>query len=164
MRCLSAGESRTNNAVFSAASANSRVAHRLDLRAGQHLLQRQADFLTDLARDQLVVAGQDLDRDTVLLKSADRRRGGFLGRIEEGDVAFQGQVVFVVLVVCGFGIEVAIGDGQDAETIGGQFVILLLEIFEQELIHRIDFLFQLEMRATVEDRLRRALANQTMFT
>ena len=75
------------------------------------MFERQADFFTDLARNQLVVTGKHFDRDAVLLKSGDSRCGRLLRRIEERDVAFQDKVVFVVLAIRGLGIAVAVGNG-----------------------------------------------------
>ena len=70
------------------------------------MFQRQADFFTDLARNQLVVTGEHFDRDAVLLKSGDSRRGGFFRRVEERHVALQDEVVLVVLAIRGLGIAV----------------------------------------------------------
>ncbi len=51
----------------------------------------QAHVLADLARHQIIVAGEDLDRHPIVLQGGDSLAGGFLGRIEEGDVTFQNQ-------------------------------------------------------------------------
>ena len=75
------------------------------------MFQGQADFFTDFARNQLVVTGEHFDCDAVLLKSGYSRRRGFLRRIEECYVAFQDKVVFVVFVIRGLGIPIAIGEG-----------------------------------------------------
>ena len=68
IRCLCAGETRANSVVFSAASASCVVGHLLDLVAQQHELGRQPDLFADLAGHQVVVAGDDLDRDAVALQ------------------------------------------------------------------------------------------------
>ena len=103
------------------------VGHLLDLAAEQHELGGQPDLLADLAGDQIVVAGDDLDRDAVALQGLDGRRGGLLGRIEEGDIAVQDQVALVGLGV-GRGVarddaarrDVLAGDGQHAEAVGAR--------------------------------------------
>ena len=71
------------------------VAHRFDLRAQQDLVCGQADLTADMSRHDLVVARQHLDSDAVLGERLQRWRGGFLGRVQEGDVACQGQLSFV---------------------------------------------------------------------
>ena len=73
------------------------VRHGFHLGAQQHAIRRQPDFLADLAADQLVVAGEDLDRDAVVLQRRDGRGRGILGRVEKGHVAHQDQVALVVL-------------------------------------------------------------------
>ncbi len=134
MRCLCAGETRANSVVFYRRVGKLVVGHLLDVAAEQHELGGQPDFFADLASDQIVVAGDDLDGDAVALQGLDRRRGGLLGRIEEGDIAVQDQVAFVGLGV-GRGVarddtarrDVLAGDRQHAETIGRKLFVLLLE-------------------------------------
>ena len=63
------------------------IGHGFDLPAQQHAVGGQADLLADLAAYQLVVAGEGLDRDAVVLQGQDGRGRGFLGRVEESDVA-----------------------------------------------------------------------------
>ena len=71
------------------------VGHRLDRTAEQQPRGIQADVPAHLAGDQLVVAGEDLDRDAVGAEGGDRRGGRLLGRVEEGDESAQDHVVFV---------------------------------------------------------------------
>ena len=71
IRCLCAGETPGEQRRASRRpSASSLVGHPLDVGAEQHAVGREADLLADLARDQLVVAGDDLDRDAVRLQRA----------------------------------------------------------------------------------------------
>ena len=82
----------------------------------------------DLAGDDVVVAGQDLHRDAGAAERGDRGAGALLGRIEEGDVAEQGQVALVgdrIDVACGIG-DLLVGDGDDAEAVGVERARLLL--------------------------------------
>ncbi len=73
-----------------------RVAHRLNLRAEQELLYRQAHFLADECGDDLVVAGEDLDVHAQMVELLQRLRSGVLGRVEEGQEAQQDQVGLIL--------------------------------------------------------------------
>src|SRR5262245_1861957 len=100
----------------------------------------------------------------MLLKSRDRGRSRILGRIKEREITFEDKIVFVIFIVRGFRTQIAIGECQDAKAIGRQLVVLLLEIPDQELVHRVNFSLQLESSAAAEDRLRSAFADQPMLT
>ena len=67
----------------------------IDLVAQQDVLGRQANLAAHVSGYRVVVAGQNLDRDPVLLQRGDGRRGAVLGRVQEGDVANQHQVGFI---------------------------------------------------------------------
>ena len=136
------------------------VGHGFHLRAQQHAIGRQPDFLADLAADQLVVAGEDFDRHAVVLQRQDGGGRGILGRIEEGHVAHQHQVAFVVLGIGGLRLDVLVGDRQHAEAVGAEFVAVLLQFRDQQRIDRVDFSLQLEAVAALEHGLRGALADQ----
>ena len=138
------------------------VGHGLDLRAQEHAIGGQPDLVADLAADQLVVAGEHLHRHAVVLQRQDRGGGRLLGRIEEGDVALEHQLALVVLRVGRPPLEVPVGDRQHAEAVGAQLVVLLLEFRDQQRVDGIDLPVQLEGAAALEDRLRRALADQAM--
>ena len=69
-----------------------RVAHALHVRAEQDTVRLQAHLPADLGRHQFVVAGQHLDRHAMLGQRLQGRRGGLLRRVEERDVADQGQI------------------------------------------------------------------------
>ena len=66
-----------------------RVVHASRCRAPSSDVRRRPGRLRwqILRGDQLVVAGEDLHRDAVVVQRRERRGGRFLGRIEEGDVA-----------------------------------------------------------------------------
>ena len=60
--------------------------HGLDLAAENDFFRTDADFVANFARDQVVVAGENLDGDTVLAKNLDGFGGGVLGWVEESQV------------------------------------------------------------------------------
>ncbi len=96
------------------------VVHVLDVLAKQRQARLQSDLAADLAGDDRVVAGQDLDGDTDLAQGGNRRAGGFLRRIEEGQEAADHQFAFIrsLVLVLALGLEdIAGGDQQDAETV-----------------------------------------------
>ena len=63
----------------------------LDFRAGQHADHRKAEFTADMLGHQFIVAGNDLDRDSVGGQSRQGRLGALLGWIEEGGEARKDQ-------------------------------------------------------------------------
>ena len=93
----------------------------------------EAHVLADLARDDVIVAGQNLDRNAGLAESGDGAGGAVLRRIEKGDIAEQGQSGFV-----GDGEDVLlarnllIGDGDDAKAVGVEPRGLLLAPLRDE--------------------------------
>ena len=136
------------------------VVHGLDLGAQQDAIGREAHFLANLAADQLVVAGEDLDGHAVVFQRRNRRRRGVLGRIEEGHVAHQHQVAFVVAGIGGLRLDVAVGDRQHAEAVGAELVAVFLQLRDQQRIDRIDLALQLEAVAALEHGFGRAFADQ----
>ena len=68
---------------------------RRDLAAENDAVHRQADFVADLARDDVVVAGQDLHLHAAGLQRRERGGAGLLRRIEKRDVAEQREVGLV---------------------------------------------------------------------
>ena len=88
----------------------------------------QAHLVADLAGDEIVVAGQYFHDDAVLLQRGDGLGGGFLGRIQKGDVALENQVRFVRLGIGGALVHFLGRDGQDAETVGAQVIVFLDQI------------------------------------
>ena len=96
-----------------------RVAQRLDVAAENDALDRQPDLAADLAGDDLVVAGENLDLDAVRGQRRDRRAGALLGRIEKGDVAraASGRTRRRAVGLLGVG-ELLVGDGDHAEAVG----------------------------------------------
>ena len=67
--CLCAGETRANRVVVLAASASCSSVICLDLGAEQDDPDVEPDLLAHLARDELVVTRDHLDRDAVRLSS-----------------------------------------------------------------------------------------------
>ena len=144
----------------STASASCASGHRLDLAAEQDFFRINADFGADLARDEVVVAGQHFDGDAVLAQRGDGFGGGVLGRIEEGEIAGQDQIAFVGLGVGGLLLHFLGGHGQHAKAVLAQVVDLLDEVADQNRLHRENLAFALEMGALGEDGFRRALGQQ----
>ena len=72
------------------------VAHRLDLWADEVLFHFDTDLAADIARDNVVVTGQDLDGDTVRIERLDRLGRAILRRIEKRDEAHQREILLVV--------------------------------------------------------------------
>ena len=72
------------------------LAHRFDLRPEQDFVHRQPDLFADVGRDDVIVAGQNLDVHIQSMKLLQGLGGGLLGRVEEGHEPQQGQVGFVL--------------------------------------------------------------------
>ena len=103
------------------------------------------DLAADLAGDDVVVAGQDLDPNPGAGQRRDRNAGALLWRIEEGDIAEQDQVAFVPDVITrpGFG-DLLISDGDHPKPIGVEARSLLLHLDDMArvepshvIVHRI---------------------------
>ena len=144
IRCLCAGESRAKRVAFSAASASSAsdMVSTCPPRSTRSVASPTS--LADFAADQFVVAGEDLDRDAVVLQRQDGGGRGFLGRIEEGDIALEDQFVFVVLRVGRPPLHVPVRNGQHAEAVGAEFVALFLQLGDHQRVDGIDLPLQLE--------------------
>src|SRR6516162_8426682 len=70
----------------SRASREFLVGHLVEIAAGQHIICHHTDLAADLARDDVVVTGQDLYLDARARQRCDRDPGAFLGRVEKGDI------------------------------------------------------------------------------
>src|ERR1019366_2118957 len=82
----------------------------------------QPDIATDLTRDEVVIAGQNLDRDSVRRERLERGGGTVLRRIEEGNKPGEDQVRLVAHRVRPMTwIEVPVRDGADAKAILVEF-------------------------------------------
>src|ERR1017187_8710365 len=57
--------------------------------AKNDMIDRQADVVTDLARNDVVVPGQDLHLHATSFQGGDGRSGGLFWRVEECDIAKQ---------------------------------------------------------------------------
>src|ERR1035438_3553373 len=73
------------------------IGHFLDVRAQQHGIGRKSHVLAHLAADQIVVAGENLNSDAMLVKGLDGRSRGVLGRVQKRDVPFEHKVAFIIL-------------------------------------------------------------------
>ena len=69
------------------------VRERAQLLARQHALDRQADLTGDMKRDELVVAGDHLERHALASELGDRVADPRLGRVAEQDHALEDEVV-----------------------------------------------------------------------
>jgi hypothetical protein len=147
------------------------VGHFFDGVAEQDDRGVEADVSADLARDELVVARDDLDRHAVSLERADRLARALLGRIEERDVSLKNEIVLVGFPV-GRGVagdrpvgrRVAGGDGEDAEPLGAQALVLLLELLDVGVVHRIEDAVEHEADALREDGFGGALRDDAILS
>ena len=144
-----------------------RVGHALDLRSEQYLVGGQADLAAHASGDEPVVTGQHLDLDAVRGQRLQRRRGRFLRRVEEGDVADQRQIGLVGDRVGGLaGRKFLHGHRDDTQTFLVEFARDLLHAGQDGRVER-----HLVRTVTVVDAhagayrqhlLERALADQLM--
>ena len=140
-----------------------RVGHVFDRAAKQNLARWQAHFVADFAGDKVVVARQHFHDDAVLLQRGNGLGGGFLGRIQKGDVPFENQVRFVRFGVGGALVHLFVGHGQDPETVGAQVIVFLHQIAHQNRFHRKTFPFGFELAAAAENRFGRALGQNLVI-
>src|SRR6516162_4446581 len=105
----------------------------------------EADLAADLASNDHVVAGQDLDRDPMLAQRGDCRSRSLLRRIEKGEEALHDKGLLVVLRILLLGIaqwKVARRDRDDAEAV---LVVLARDRHEfqaQDLVERFERLVE----------------------
>ena len=72
------------------------LVHGFDIRSEQDFLHRQADLPAYKGRYNVVIPGENLYRHVDLIEFANRLTGGFLGWVQKGQIAQQGQVGFVL--------------------------------------------------------------------
>ena len=98
------------------------VGQGVNILAQHDVLDRKPHFLANLPGDDLIVAGDDLDRDAVLVQRRNGLVRGLFGRIEEGDITGEHQIV---LVRHGVGAILRrhpfVGDGKRPQAIFVQF-------------------------------------------
>ena len=93
IRALSSGVSFANTVCSPPRSRRRAASSRPAQLAAEHdVADVEPDVAADLARHQVVVARQDLHRDSVSGERLERRRRGFLRRIQEADEAGQHQI------------------------------------------------------------------------
>ena len=103
------------------------VVQAVDAAAQHHLARVQADFAAHLAGDDVVIARKDFHGHATVRQCLERGGGALLGRIEEGDIAGQGQARLVGDAVGIFILgNVLVGNGDDAKAIVIQCPCLLL--------------------------------------
>jgi hypothetical protein len=94
------------------------VAHLFDFGAERDAVHLEANLAADLAGDNLIVAGENLDRDARLIERGDGGAGAFLRRVEKGDVAEQRQTGLVIDRIAWLGMgDFLVGDCDDAEPV-----------------------------------------------
>src|SRR5579862_4462847 len=137
-----------------------RVVHRFDLAAKQDFFGVNADFTANFASDQIVVAGQNFHRDTMLAQGLDGFGCGVLGWIEKGEIAGQHEVTLVGLAETRLGAEFFGRDRQHTETVLAQFVDLLDKVAGKNRFHRENLALALEAGAPGKDSFGRAFGEQ----
>ena len=170
IRCLSAGETLANKVACSAAATRAVVAHALDICSQEDAICRQADFLADLSRDQVVVAGHYLDANPMLLQHLNGCGCGLFRRVEECHISIEDQVALVGLSVgspvasdrC-FGRNILARDGEHSKSVSAEAFVFFLELDNQDVLHREQLAIQLEVFAAWKDCLRSALADNPIF-
>ena len=113
------------------------VVHLLDLLADHHTRDRNLQLGADMPRDQIAVAGHDLDRDARLLQRGQCGSSALLGGIEKGGKSGQHQFRFVAH----HGMRVvqrhlAPGNAQHAEAFLFQRVILVAYACQRRIVDR----------------------------
>ena len=137
------------------------LVHRGQLGAGDDAAHGHADVLADLPGDEFIVTREDLGADAALAQAGEGGGGGLLGRVEEGEVAEEDEVGLV-----GGGedlagaVEVAVGEGDDAETLGGKGAVFLKDLVLDHRDHRVQLVVDLVAVADRQDLLDRAFADQ----
>ncbi len=104
------------------------------------------------------------------LERLDRRPGCLLGRIEERHVPLKDEVALVGLAIGRrrardrrARLPVLHGEGEDAEAVGAEALVLLLQLLDMRLIHGETLTVELEARASREDGLGRALGDDPVL-
>ena len=113
------------------------VIHLLDFSAGQHARHRDVELREDVLGHQLVVAGDDLDRDPVGGKSCQGRLGALFWWIEEGGEAHKDEFGFIANH--GFGLihsDLPRGNSQNAEAVLAQSLELSIDARARRIIQR----------------------------
>jgi hypothetical protein len=169
IRLLCAGETRAKSVALGGVGELC-VRHFLDVVAQNDELRQQSDFLADLAGNEVVVTGDDLDRDGVVLERPDGRGGALLRRIEKRHVTVENEVALVGFAVGGsvashspsrfdgFG-----GDGEDPKAVGAELLVFLLQALDVPVIHGDTFAIELEAHTPGEDRLGSALGDDAVL-
>ena len=133
------------------------VGHRFDLGAQENVVGIKPHLTADFAGNQIIVAGQDFHGDAVSLQRLDSLCGRVLRGIEEGDVAFEDQVALVLFIDERLIAQMLVGDGEDTEAIGAEFLVVLDQISRQHWLQWQNFSVEFIETAAWEDGLRRAL-------
>ena len=73
------------------------VRHLLDIAADEHRFGIEPNIFADFAADEVVIAREDLNGNTVASQCLNSMASRLFGRIEEGDIALENEIAFVVL-------------------------------------------------------------------
>ena len=96
MRAFCSGLTLAKIVARSTAAVICVSSRRVEVGAGERAARAEPQGAADRLGDERVVAGDDLHGDAELGESRDRAGGGWLGLIEEHEIAGEGQVVLVV--------------------------------------------------------------------
>jgi len=138
--------------------------HVVDVRAEKNFAGIEFHFTADLARDDFVVAGQNLHAYAFLGKRSYRGRRAFLGRVEKGNVPEQDQVALVGGRIDGLrGVERLVGHGHDTKTVRIERDRLFLCGGEVAFVEPAGRSVDLVSRTDCENFLDRPLANEDVL-
>ena len=140
------------------------IRHFFHVVAENDFFRVDADFGADLARDEIVVAGQHLDGDAVLAQNGNGFFRAVFGRIEKGEIAGQDEVFFIGLGIRCLRADFLIRNREHTETVAAQIVDLLDEVADENRLHRENFAVAFKVRAFGEHRFRRALGQHLALT
>ena len=140
------------------------VVHLFDLAAAQQTIGFQPDVPAHFGGHQLVVAGEDFHRDAVLFQRRQRRRGAFLRRIEEGDVAFEDQIRLIRhAVFMGLRRQDLVGHRHHPQPLLVEIVGDAANARQQRLAQRDHLVFVAHVAANRQHLFQRALAHQLVI-
>ena len=71
--------------------------HSLNIRTEQNAIGREPDVMANFFRHEIIVTGENFDGDPMFLKNSNGWPGAFLWRIEEGNISFKHQFLFIIL-------------------------------------------------------------------
>src|SRR5215469_164918 len=105
------------------------IGHLVEVAAEQDVIGHHANLTADLARDDVVIAGQDLHSDPGARQRSDRGAGTLLWRVKKSDEAQQRQAGFILyLITRPRRGKLVIGDADHAKPVSVEAGGLLLHL------------------------------------